>query len=113
MRNNKQRIEDKMNKKTESTYNTDLDINNVVESALRKSIQAIQRDIERLGNHGIASQLKKQEIYEQRNLLLGLLSKKVNLKNHIETVDTENLMVTTQTSEFLPDFTKEEEKEDK
>jgi hypothetical protein len=101
-----------MNKKTESTYNTDLDINNVVESALRKSIQAIERDI-RPGNHQIACQLKKQEIYEQRNLLLGLLSKKVNLKNHIETVDTENLMVTTQTSEFLPDFTKEEEKGDK
>ena len=102
-----------MNKKTESTYNTNTNINNVVENALRKSIQALERDIERLGNHGIASQLKKQEIYEQRNLLLGLLSKKVNLKNHIETIDTENLMVTTQTSEFLPDFAKEEEKEDK
>ena len=112
-----------MNKKTESTYNTDLDINNVVENALTKSIQALKQDIERLGNHGMPSyastisQLKKQEIYEQRNLLLGLLSKKVNLKNHIETVDTENLMVTTQTSEFLPDFTKDKyplkKKEDK
>ena len=104
----------------DSTYNTDLDINNVVISALKKSIQALKRDLEQkdaagmiLGNHGVASKLKKQKIYEQRNLLIGLLDAKVKLKNHIETVDTENLMVRTQTSEFLPDFVKEEEKENK
>ena len=102
-----------MNKKTESTYNTNTNINNVVISALRRSIQALEQDIKRLGNHGIASELRKHKIYEQRNLLIGLLYKDVNLKNHIETVDTENLMVTTQTSEFLPDFVKEKEKENK